>query len=104
MHYADQMNQAVPLPIFLSPARLVKLVQSEAEQEWSNLGPGMVWEGMERTDEGGIKLTARDRHDRKVVEDLAGKKSDLPLHMKYEVLSDPWGRIRGITPKSELQA
>ena len=104
LHYAHQMNQEVPLPIFLSPVRLVKLVQSEAEQEFSSLGPGLVWEGVERTKDGGVKLTARYRQDRKIVEDLAGKKSDLPMHTKYEVVADPWGRIRSISPKSELMA
>jgi len=102
LHYAHQMNQKVPLPIFLSPARLITLVRSEAEQEFSSLGPGLVWEGMERTRDGGVKLTARYRQDRKIVEDLAGKKSDLPMHTKCEVQADPWGRIRNITPKSEL--
>jgi hypothetical protein len=88
LSYADRMNQQVPLPIFVNT---------------SSLGPGLTWEGMERTDDGGIKLTARYQHDRKVVEDLAGKKSDLPMHTKCEVLADPWGHIRSITPKSELQ-
>ena len=101
--YAYRMNQQVPLPIFLSPVRLVRLVRSEAEQECSSLGPGLVWEGMERTRDGGVKLTARYRLDRKVLEDLAGEKTDLPMHTKCEVLADPWGRIHRITPKSELQ-
>jgi len=101
--YAQRMNQRVPLPIFLSPVRLVKLVRSEAEQECSSLGPGLVWEGMERARDGGVKLTARYRLDRKVLEDLAGKKADLPMHTKCEVLADPWGRIHRITPKAELQ-
>ena len=101
--YAGRMNQRVPMPIFLNTARMARLVRAEAEQECSNLGPGLIWEGMERTDDGGIKLTARYRHDRKVLEDLAGKKTDLPLHTKCEVLADRWGRIRSIKPESELQ-
>jgi hypothetical protein len=103
LSYADRMNQRVPLPIFVNTARLVKLVQLEAERHSSSLGPGLTWEGMERTDDGGIKLTARYQHDRKVVEDLAGKKSDLPMHTKCKVVADPWGRIRSITPEPELQ-
>ena len=101
--HANRMNRRVPLPIFLHTAHLAKVVRAEAEQECSNLGPGLIWEGMERTDDGGIKLMARYRHDRKVLEDLAGKKTDLPLHTKCEVLADPWGRIRSIKPKNELQ-
>lgn|GEM_PF-4833161 len=50
-----------------------------------------------------IPVLARYRLDRKILEDLAGKKSDLPMHTKCEVLADPWGRIHRITPKSELQ-
>lgn len=101
--YAKRMNEQVPLPIFLDTAHLSKLVRSEAEQTCSNLGPGLIWEGLERTEDGGIKLTARYRHDRKVLEDLAGKKIDLPVHTKCEVVADPWGRILSIKPKSELQ-
>jgi hypothetical protein len=103
LSYADRMNQRVPLPIFVNTARLVKLVRLEAERHSSSLGPGLTWEGMERTDDGGIELTARYQHDRKVVEDLTGKKSDLPMHTKCKVVADPWGRIRSITPESELQ-
>jgi hypothetical protein len=103
LSYANRMNQRVPLPIFVNTARLVKLVRLEAERHSSSLGPGLTWEGMERTDDGGIELTARYQHDRKVVEDLAGKKSDLPMHTKCKVVADPWGRIRSITPESELQ-
>ena len=103
LSHAERVNQQVPLPIFLDTARLVKVVRAEAEQEYSTLGPKLTWEGMERTADGGIKLTARYRHDRKVLEDLAGKKTDLPLHTKCEVLADPWGHIRSITPESELQ-
>ena len=101
--YAHRMNQEVPMPIFLNPARLIKLVQKEAEQSSSTLGPGLVWEGMERTRGGGIKLTARCQQDRKIVEDLAGEKTDVPLNTKCEVEADPWGRIISITPKSDLQ-
>ena len=101
--HAARMNRQVPLPIFLHTAHLAKLVRTEAEQECSNLGPGLIWEGMERTEDGGIKLMARYRQDRKVLEDLAGKKTDLPLHTKCEVLADPWGRIRSIKPQNELQ-
>jgi hypothetical protein len=103
LSYASRMNQQVPLPIFLDTARLVKLVQAQAELDFPGLGPGLVWEGMERTRRGGIKIRARHRHDRKVLEDLAGKKIDLPLHTKYEVLADPWGRMIDITPTPELQ-
>ena len=103
LSYAHRMNHRVPLPIFLNTVRLTRLVRSEAEQECSNLGPQMTWEGMERTEDGGVKLTARYCHDRKVLEDLAGKKTDLPMHTKCDVVADPWGRIRSITPESELQ-
>jgi hypothetical protein len=100
--YASRMNREVPLPVFLNTARLVRLVREQAELNFPGLGPGLVWEGMERTSDGGIKATARHRHDRKVLEDLAGKKTDLPLHTKYEVVGDPWGRIMRITPSSDL--
>jgi len=103
LRYADRMNQKMPLPIFLNTAKLARLVKSEAEQECSNLGPGLIWEGMERTDDGGIKLTARYCHDRKVLEDLAGKKTDLPMHTECEVAADRWGHVQSITPKSEVQ-
>ena len=101
--YAERMNQQVPLPIFADTARLGKVVRAEAEQVYSTLGPKLVWEGIERTEDGGIKLTARYRQDRKILEDLAGKKTDLPLHTKCEVLAGPWGHIRSIKPESELQ-
>lgn len=100
--HANRMNQEVPLPIFLSPTRLITLVQSEAEQSFDSMGPDLVWEGVERTKKGGIKLTARCPQDRKILVDLAGKKTDLALHKQYEVVADRWGRIVSITAGSEL--
>lgn len=103
LDYAERMNREVPSPIFLNTAHLARLVREQAKQECTSLGRGLIWEGMERTDDGGIKLTARCLKDRKIVEDLAGKKSDLPLHTTVEVVADPWGRIRSIAPESGVQ-
>ena len=111
LSYAQKMNNALPQPMFLREDMLVKVVQREAgrivyrtitrrviggeetpnrtEQE----SRSWIWDEMERTADGGIRLKAIARAGNKTEERPIGEWTERPVHITYVVEADPWSRI-----------
>lgn len=110
LEYSDKLNMAVPRPIFLQEALLVKIVQEEAEKVVcrSTVNPSdpdsngeqearqWKWDEMERMPNGGVRLKA-------VVEKEDGGKGPAGWEedITYVVESDPWGRITKVVRQSK---
>jgi len=108
--YARQLNEKVPLPIFLREDLLTGVVQREAGRAVhravrSGGGSGAAaavgaqsasrswtWDEMERLEDGGIRLTAVV-HGTKKEETLSGELVERSVSTAYVVEADPWGRI-----------
>jgi len=121
--YARRMNQMLPHPIFLQGELLARVVQDEAQRHLSReLGssaarhpssPGSrvlggdkpesepaqgnqrwIWEELERTADGGIKLRAQATHEAsKGAESQAGPWPEHSGSTTYGIEADRWGRI-----------
>jgi hypothetical protein len=121
--YARRMNQMLPHPIFLQGELLARVVQEEAQRHLSRelgspaarhpspssgrvlgggnseseLGPGnqrWIWEELERTADGGIKLRAKAaREESKGAESQAGPWPEYSGSATYGIEADRWGRI-----------
>jgi hypothetical protein len=94
--YSRRLSQALPQPIFLQPTGLAELVKRETATALGGPGANLQWGVMERTPQSGIKLYASRKLDSKVVEDLKGKTTKLPVIVKYEIEADRWGRLIAI--------
>jgi len=115
--YSQEMNRILPKPIFLQEEKLAQLVQEQAKQilckptqpkeagsehKSTEAAQGesraWVWDAMERTDTGGIRLTARgESEDSRVEESVTGHRTRHPEFVDYTIEADPWGRILSIT-------
>jgi len=121
--YANRMNQMLPHPIFLQGELLARVVQEEAQRHLSRElsspaarhpsppsgrvlgggnsesepGPGnqrWIWEELERTADGGIKLRAQAaREESKGAESQAGPWPEYSGSTTYRIEADRWGRI-----------
>ena len=121
--YAHRMNQVLPHPIFLQGELLARVVQDEAQRHLSReLGPSAarhpssrgsrvlggdnsesepaqgnkrwIWEELERTADGGIKLRAQAaREGSKGTESQAGPWPEYSGSATYGIEADRWGRI-----------
>ena len=116
MVYAQEVNRAVPKPIFLQEERLAQVVRRQAEHILSQPVPlraigdaesqtsairgtkKWTWDEMERTPYGGVKLTARvECEDSPVEESITGHRTKYPELIDYFIEANPWGRITRIT-------
>jgi hypothetical protein len=123
--YANRVNEALPHPIFLRGDLLAKVVREEVErhlrqarrtsatqrsssqnrqslqilgQEAVRITGEWAWEDVERTRDGGIKLTARvECEDSPVEESITGHRTKYPEFVSYTIDADRWGRIIRIT-------
>jgi len=111
LFYAQEMNKALPQPIFLREDLLTEVVRREAERvvcrpvtpiviggqqspNRTEQGPrSWTWDEMERTDDGGIRLKAIVREGSKAEESLTGEWTEHPVYVTYVVEADPWSRI-----------
>jgi hypothetical protein len=99
--YFDKLNAMVPNPLFLQPHLQLTVVQQEVADHLGVEAASMTWQDFERTEDGGIKLTVRQRYDSKRVEDFAGRTTQLPMFRKYKIEADRWGRIGKIEASQE---
>jgi hypothetical protein len=131
--YAAQASKVLPPPIFLQGELLTRVVQQEAqrylsraqppsttrrplgknstapgterglEQESGQKNGGWAWEDVERTGDGGIRLTAwrKGEHPR-VEESITGHRTEYSQIVSYTVEADPWGRITRITRSTNV--
>ena len=114
--YAQGLDRAVPKPLFLQEERLAQVVRRQAERILSGAAASAetggggestgaergikswTWDEMERTDSGGVKLSATvECEDAGFEESVTGHRTKYPAFVVYTVKADPWGRIIGIT-------
>jgi hypothetical protein len=123
--YIEHMNEALPHPIFLRGDLLTAVVRAEVEkhlrqarrtsttrrsssqnrqslqilgQEAVQITGEWAWEDVERTRDGGIRLTARvEREDSRVEESITGHRTKYREFASYTIEADRWGRIIRIT-------
>ena len=104
---AQEMNKTLPHPIFLQEDLLVKIVRREAERvvcrpitprvisgeetpTGTEQGPrSWIWDEMERTADGGIRLKAIARAGSKTEERAIGEWTEHPVYITYVVEADP---------------
>jgi len=109
--YARRLNERPPQPIFLGEDLLTKVVRREAERvvcrpitpiviggEETPTGTeqeprNWIWDEMERTADGGIRLKAIARAGSKTEERSIGEWTERPVYITYVIKADPWSRI-----------
>jgi hypothetical protein len=119
LSYAQEMNRALPQPIFLRENLLAEVVRRQAERIVCRpITPKVTgddettarteqeprcwtWDEMERTDNGGIKLKAIVAGSR-TEESLTGKLIERSVCTTYVVEADPWSRITKVARMPEV--
>jgi hypothetical protein len=102
--YLGELNARVPSPIFLQPHLQLTVIQQEVADHLGVEAASMTWQDFERTEDGGTRLTVRQRYDSKRVEDLVGRTTQLPMFRKYKIEADRWGRLGKIEASQETDA
>jgi len=120
--YARQLDEFLPLPIFLREDLLTNVVRREAERIVCRpITPRVIggeeapdrteqrprswtWDEMERTDDGGIRLKALVRMSNKVETSLTGERIESPVYVTYEVEANPWSRITRVARVKKPEA
>ena len=117
--YISKLNRRLPQPIFLREGLLVEIVQREAQRivhgaprviggrerlaDTERGSRKWTWSGMERTDDGGIRLEAIVRTGSQDGKSQTGEQMEHFTYTTYEVEADPWSRITRVTRKEEPQ-
>lgn len=117
--YISRLNKRLPQPIFLREDLLIEVVQREAERivhrtprvigdektpAETERGPGnWIWNEMERTDDGGVRLKATVKVDSKMSKSPTGEQIEHPVYVTYVVEADPWSRIIRVVRVKESQ-
>jgi hypothetical protein len=104
--YINQLDRTVPGPIFLQENLLIKVVQRKAESAVRRPRTPRVigttrhqeprswtWDEMERTNDGGVRLTAVVEGEDQDGNDRMGQPA---ADIAYVIESDPWSRVTKI--------
>ena len=120
--YARQLDEFLPLPIFLREDLLTEVVRHEAElivcrpitprviggeetpDRTEQRPRSWTWDEMERTDDGGIRLKAIVRMSNKVETSLTGEQIESPVEITYQVEANPWSRITKVARVEKTEA
>jgi len=62
-----------------------------------------IWDEMERTADGGIRLKAIIKAGSKMEESLTGERIERPVYVTYVVEADPWSRIAKVVRVKETE-
>jgi hypothetical protein len=120
--YTKRLSKEVPQPIFLQEDLLIKVVQHEAGRAVHREDPvprviggakaatgarpesrSWIWDEMERTNDGGIRLKAIVKAGSKTEESLIGERTEHSVYITYVVEADPWSRITKVVRMKETE-